>query len=655
MKLTPPSIWRTVAISAALLTSTALVQVKAQESTYQDPAGRFSIPIPSNWKVASQDNIATFSDPEAAIRVYALSLPGQDMGAAIAAGWKLVNPAFTLEVADKTEIPGQGGVEALLQISYKTDEKLIVVALAQRLQGQIYLLLVDGTLEALQKRGAQLGIIQTGFSITDLKKTDLSQAKAKAFDTAMQQQFGSTVEQLMQPFNVPGAVVAVIENNKIIYSKAFGHKDLAATTPINSETQFMIGSVGKSLTTTMMATLVDDGAFEWNTPAIQILPSFKVADPLLSQSITMKNLVCACTGVPRRDFEFILNAKQLGAEQTVQSLGSFEFYTKFGEAFQYSNQMVATGGFIAALAAGSSQNLMFNYQTQLQKRVLRPVGMNDTTLSFATVTERSNYAQPNGLGIDGNLQALKLETEKVLLPVAPAGSHWSTVGDMARYLVMQLQQGVSSTGKRVVSSQNLLTTWQPQVPVSAQSSYGLGWFVDQYKGLPVIHHGGNTLGFTSDLAFLPERGLGIVILTNAQGANFFTETVRARFMEMLFEQSAESLDGVLFYLQQKQKALDEAKYKPEEQPKAIVSSDFAQYLGQYHNTKLGSMRISIQNDQLYADFGEFSSLLKTVNAEGKPLLILNDPPLAGVTFDIDLAKQTLSLRAGAERYDFKRR
>jgi CubicO group peptidase (beta-lactamase class C family) len=226
---------------------------------------------------------------------------------------------------------------------------------------------------------------------------------------------------------------------------------------------------------------------------------------------------------------------------------------------------------------------------------------------------------------------------------------------MARYVVMQLQQGVSSTGKRVVSGQNLLTTWQPQVPVSAQSSYGLGWFVDQYKNLPVIYHGGNTLGFTSDVAFLPDRGIGIVVLTNAQGANFFTETVRARFMEMLFEQPAESLDGVLFYLQQKQKALDEAKTNPDKQPKAIANSDFTQYLGQYHNVKLGNMRISVQNDQLYADFGEFGSLLKTINSEDKNLLILNDPPLAGVTFDIDLVKQTLSLRVGAERYDFKRR
>lgn len=120
---------------------------------------------------------------------------------------------------------------------------------------------------------------------------------------------------------------------------------------------------------------------------------------------------------------------------------------------------------------------------------------------------------------------IKVEDEKVLSPIAPAGTHWSTLEDMTNYLIMALNKGVTVDGVRVVSEENLLTTWQPQVPLSADASYGLGWFVSDYKGAPLMSHGGNTLGFTSDFAFLPEHGLGIVMLANARGTNYFNFTL----------------------------------------------------------------------------------------------------------------------------------
>src|SRR5690606_37785627 len=96
--------------------------------------------------------------------------------------------------------------------------------------------------------------------------------------------------------------------------------------------------------------------------------------------------------------------------------------------------------------------------------------------------------------------------------------------------------GVAPDGIQVVCAENLATTWEPQVPISANSSYGLGWFVDEYKGQLMIQHGGNTLGFSSDLAFLPHAGIGISVLTNAQISDAFNEAVRFRLLELVFEQ-----------------------------------------------------------------------------------------------------------------------
>ena len=111
----------------------------------------------------------------------------------------------------------------------------------------------------------------------------------------------------------------------------------------------LIGSTTKTMTTLLMAQMVDEGVMTWDTLVTEVLPSFAVADPAITEAITMENLVCACTGVPRRDLELVFNSDELSAEEVVESLETFRFFTDFGEAFQYSNQMVATAGYLTAL------------------------------------------------------------------------------------------------------------------------------------------------------------------------------------------------------------------------------------------------------------------------------------------------------------------
>src|SRR5690606_15494346 len=156
-------------------------------------------------------------------------------------------------------------------------------------------------------------------------------------------------------------------------------------------------------------------------------------------------------------------------------LATFEVFTDFGEAFQYSNQMVATGGYAAAAAGGAEWGDLFDgYAALLRERVLDPVGMPNTTMYFDEVIARGEYATPHALRFGFEYVPMDIEGEKVLLPVAPAGSHWSTAEDMANYVIMQLNNGVAADGTRVVSEENLLVTRQPQVAVNSGTDYGLG-------------------------------------------------------------------------------------------------------------------------------------------------------------------------------------
>jgi CubicO group peptidase (beta-lactamase class C family) len=353
----------------------------------------------------------------------------------------------------------------------------------------------------------------------------------------------------------------------------------------------------------------------WDTPVVEILPSFAVADPDLTEDITVRHLVCACTGVPRRDLEMIFNTDELTAEGIVESLATFEFFTDFGEAFQYSNQMVATGGYVAALAAGGEYGQLGEaYVAQMQERVLDPIGMDSSTFSFESVRVNPNQAVPHSRSRDGAFVPLPLDQERFVVPCAPAGALWSNVLDMSRYLITELNRGIAPDGTRVVSEENLAVTWEPQVAITADMDYGLGWIVQDYKGLRLLHHGGNTVGFSSDLAFLPEAGLGIVVLTN-QRVSLLPEAVRFRLFELLFQLESEYDEQAEFARTMMGKV--HAEIVSEFVGGGIAAEEVAPYLGQYSNDALGPIWIERESDgRVYLDVGEFRVELCALKSGG---------------------------------------
>jgi CubicO group peptidase (beta-lactamase class C family) len=626
------------------------------EGLYTDPEGRFTVPIPTNWQVEAREGYTLLTDPDDGLRAYILVTTGEDMEQAIAEAWTTVDPSFDVPVEDVQSPPSSDGIEEIVVVNYDTPQDRIAQGFGQRYEGNLYLLLFEGDTAVAARRGAQLNIIASGFKISAVEETDLADATPKPFDETIQNELESFITSNLEAAGIPGAVVAVVQNGEVVYEAAFGVKEKGKDDLMTVDTSMMIGSTGKSLTTMMMGTLVDDGKMTWDTPAQEILPSFAVKDPELSKTITMRNLVCACTGVPRRDSELLFNASELTAEDIVASLSSFEFFTDFGEAFQYSNQMVGTGGYLAAIAGGADpNNLLAGYEEVLQAQVLDPIGMNDTTISFDRVTERGNYATPHGYSISGERVPISLELEKLLTPIAPAGAHWSTASDMARYMITELNKGVSPEGERVISEENLLLTWQPQVPVSNTTSYGLGWFVSEYKGIQLIEHGGNTLGFTSSFGFLPDKNLGVLVLSNAQASNTFNESVRTRLFELVFDQPSTVEATTEFALEQEQKFLEDIQKDRVELDVAVVEP----FLGTYQNDALGEVTLSLNGDTLMMDAGEFKSELLAYTRDDKVVYAPSEPPLAsgaegGFEFRMEGENPVIELSAPPDVYTFTR-
>lgn len=633
-----------VLMSLALLLTMLMVNtqenttVNAQENTYQDPQGRYTVPVPANWTVTETADYALLAAPDGDLNFYFLVRSTQDdLERVVETGWSLADPDFAGAVEQRQNPPAPAGVDEFLIIQYAFNpaDNIVRQAIAQRVGADVHLLLVEASLPALQQRAAQVNIINTGYTITGLTgQTDLTDAAMKPIDDALLAEWTAYIEAVLAEYGIPGAAIAVVHEGNVLFSQGFGTTIQGGDVPVTPSTHMMIGSTGKSLTTTMMAAMVDAGLFDWDTPVIEVLPGFAVADPEISRTITMRNLVCACTGVPRRDFEFIFNANDLTAEDVVESLSSFEFFTAFGEAFQYSNQMVATGGYAAgaATAGGSDSSLFDLYSAALNAYVLEPLNMPNTTVSFEAVMQRNQYATPHGFGLDGQYQVIPVLDEQVLVPVAPAGSHWSTLEDMTAYMIMQLQNGVAADGVQVVSAENLLVTREPQVPLSADESYGLGWFIGKYKGLHQVQHGGNTLGFTSSFVFLPERELGVIVLTNAQYTTQVSTAITHRLFDLVFDDVDAEADAEALTFNQQQ-YIDSFR-TPADRLGVIDAETAAEYVGNYANEALGALSVLFEGGRLIMDIGEFKMELQPLqqteetSSAGTALVVAN-PPLTG--------------------------
>lgn len=634
----------------------------AQEGrqTITDPQGLYRFEIPNDWIAEVIGDVVIVKSPDEGLVIYNLTLPvasleQEDIASTITEAWRIAVPDFDASYDDNElqvieDAVLLEGFEKAVIITYENglgaDGKFIIGS-ASVFEGIAYISLIDTNIITLQQRLAQFQIIGTSYKATAMEEeADLTADDLRPWDDQMAQTLETFITESMEKLEVNAASIAIVQGGEVAYMNGFSASD----TPITADTLMMIGSTTKSMTTVVMAQAVDQGIFSWDTPVVDVIPNFKVKDPELTQSLTIQNLVCACTGVPRRDLELFFNSPT--AEDIVASLADFEFFTRFGEAFQYSNQMVATGGYaLTAALTGDTDNLFANYQRIMTERLFQPLGMSRTTFDFDAVLVDGDYAQPFAATLLG-YEAIDVNDERWVEALAPAGGAWSSANEMAKYLLFLLNRGVTPSGERLVSEDNLQYIWTPQIDINATTTYGLGWILGEYKGLPIISHGGNTVGYSSEFLFLPEQGIGVVVLTN-QRASALNGVVATRALELLFGQEDEMTQQVDFIVEQTREARDEAEGR---YITTLPIADFANYEGTYANPDLGEITLSLSEDGvLVMDAGEFQSEIWGVEEEnGDISYILGQSIIAGTPVKFDEEGPSFSIGVGVIEYTFTR-
>lgn len=598
--------------------------------------GSFSLPVPPGWSASEETGIVTVARDDGSITARAMVMTGATVSDALEQGWAVAFPELNFDGAtpDLVTPPPGTGLDEQGEITWETLDGSYARAWAWRLGADVYTLFIVGDPASVAKWQSHVAMLHTGFVVTDRVPLDLAAMTADPFDATLQAQFDAYAIDLMAQLGVPGLEVAIVEGGQVIYARGYGVTEVGGSTPVDPDTLMMIGSTSKSFTTMMMATQVDDGLYDWDTPVVEVMPEFVFGDPALTGSITMANLVCACTGIPRHDLEFLMNGDSLTGEDIVGQVAGFEPTGAIGESFQYSNQMVATGGYAAAMAGGAVWgDLEDGYALELQQRVLDPVGMDRTTLSFYEATTDGNVAMPHSTLIDGTVVELPVAWETVLKPALPAGLLWSSVNDMGKYLIVELNDGTTADGTVVVSPENLLRTREGGVPLDATRSYALGWVVEDYHGRDMVWHDGGTLGFTSQLSFLPGTGLGFVSLANVAGTPI-GQLLRDYWLGLVYGRGDEVLVQNDFQVGQRAKGLDEAAAMPAPVDMDVVGD----YLGIYHSEALGEVDLLVKPDgTLWIDAGEFQmEVTQVAGAPVEPIaLVAVSGPMPGLTFVLE--------------------
>jgi len=632
--------------------STEQIASEAKRST---PGGA-TFTAPPGWSLRNEGNTVVLTPPETDSHLAIVEVKAADAPSAVAAAWPGYQPGFKRPLKLMTPSPARDGWDERKNFDYETspNERAIVQALARRAGANWTVVLLDGKEPTIEKRASQFNLIIQSLRPKGYAKENFAGRKALPLNAERVAELKSFVEASMKKLNVPGASLALVDGGRVVYEGGLGVRELGKPERVDPDSLFMAASNTKGMTTLLLARLVDQGKVRWDEPVIEAYPTFKLGDTDVTRKVLLKHLVCACTGLPRQDLEWLFEFKNATPETSMALLGTMQPTSKFGEVFQYSNIMASAAGYVGAHLYDPKSELGAAYDKAMQDLIFTPLGMTSTTFDMERAL-RGNHASPHGDDVDGKPRLASMAFNYSVMPHRPAGGVWTSAHDLVKYVQLELARGKLPNQTQLVSEQNLLMRRQPQIATGENQSYGMGLSDDRTWGVSVIHHGGSMAGFKSDLMFLPEYGVGAVLLTNADNGGMLLRATMRRLLEVLFDGKPEAVGNV---------DAAAANYKAElakHRERLVVppSPDLAAKLARnYSSPELGDLTVVRDAGATTFDFGEWKSQVASrKNDDGTISYFTIDPTNDGFEFVVAerSGKRALVIRDGQHEYAFTER
>ena len=310
---------------------------------------------------------------------------------------------------------------------------------------------------------------------------------------------------------LPGLAIAVVFQDKVVYAKGFGVRDVNTKAPVDADTVFQLASVSKSIGSTVVAELVGEGKITWDSKLSMLDPTFAMFDPWVTREITIRDMYAHRSGLPEHagdlleefGFSRVEILHRLRYQHPESSFRSHYAYTNFG---------------LTEAAAAAAKAYALDWEDVSKQKLYTPLGMASTSSRYADFVARPNKALGH-VRVDGKwAQKFKRDPDAQ----SPAGGVSSSVNDLTKWMRLQLANG-KFAGKQIVDEKALAETHHPHMltgfsPFTGLPGfYGLGWNVsyDEEGRLRLSHSGAFALGAATHVNLVPGEQLGIVVLTNA--------------------------------------------------------------------------------------------------------------------------------------------
>ena len=430
------------------------------------------------------------------------------------------------------------------------------------------------------------------------------------------------IEEGLKLWESPSLAVGIIKDNEIVLCEGFGNRDNEHKA--TSKTLYPLASCSKAFTSALAAIMVDEGKLSWDTPLVQYLPNVRFYDDYMTSNITLRDILSHRTGLPRHEYSWY--GTDFTKEELIFNLRYLEPNQPIRTRFQYNNYGYILAGYAIEKVTGKS------WEECVEEYILKSLGMNRTNMFIDALIQDDDHAvpydreDPSSDMMKGQKQIdfYKMPHEdyekKVGSPVGPAATVNSCVEEMLKWVSMHLNEG-EFEGKQIISKESMKqlhkpTMILPQLMDMPQSettlpSYGLGWFVENYRGHTLVQHGGNINGFSTNTSFIPDLNLGVVVLTNMNVSDLHVAIAKEIYDHYIGVESGNWVKRYHeFQSEQSKKRLDFTKYFTKDKVEnTSPSHQLEEYTGVYKRDGYTPIEIYLKDNDLYLKFTDADTKL----------------------------------------------
>src|SRR2546423_9536913 len=419
--------------------------------------------------------------------------------------------------------------------------------------------------------------------------------------------FDEFMEKTLKDWNAPGIGVGIVVGDKLVFAKGYGYRDYEKKLPVTPQTMFTIASNTKLFTAVAAGMLVEEGKLTWDRPIKESVPTIEFYNSYLNNTITLRDMLSHRTGITRHDS--IWYKSDYSTKELFERLKYLEPKESPRQIFLYNNMMYAGAGYAIELRSGKP------WAEFVRERILQPLGMTHTVFSISDMLKQPDVGVPFTERRD-SFELYKIPYYEEQQGVAPAGAIISNIEDMSHWLIALMNNG-QYNGKQVLPAKALAATMEPAIalPNAAgqtrgwwevlNQAYGMGRWTASYRGRFVTFHGGDLPGFHSQISFMPNEHIGVIVFVVGNHTAPLYNPISYNVYERLLGMDETPWTQRLLDIRLKnKKAGMEARSKAGFGRVANTkpSHDLADYVGEYDHPAYGTLKISMKDGALRFDF-----------------------------------------------------